>query len=206
MNSGASQTFTITPSANYKVSAVTVDGVSVGAVTSYTFSNVTAAHSISASFAVISSTYTISASAGLGAAFRHQGLFMVQNGGSKVFTITPKTILFVNNVLVDGISVGAVKSYTFSNVQANHTISVTFKYSRTRSSRAQPDDNRRRIQPNDRQQNAGYLLAGSGTLPGSGGWIEVLNPQGDASRASCSYRLAGIQQAQRRNADRHRRH
>ncbi len=72
-----SQTFTITPAANYKVSAVTVDGVSVGAVSSYTFSNVTANHTISASFAANTNTttYTISASAGANGAISPSGRF-----------------------------------------------------------------------------------------------------------------------------------
>ncbi len=50
VNYGASRTFTITPAAGYRVAAVTADGTSVGAVTSYTFSNVTANHNINASF------------------------------------------------------------------------------------------------------------------------------------------------------------
>lgn len=50
MNYGASQTFTITPNANYHVTVVTVDNVSVGAVTSYTFNNVTTNHTISGAF------------------------------------------------------------------------------------------------------------------------------------------------------------
>ena len=41
---------------------VLVDGVSVGAVTSYTFTDVTADHTIEATFAI--NTYTITASAG----------------------------------------------------------------------------------------------------------------------------------------------
>lgn len=48
--SGGSQTFTITPSAGYSVSSVSVDGVNQGALGSYTFSNVTASHIISAAF------------------------------------------------------------------------------------------------------------------------------------------------------------
>jgi fibronectin type 3 domain-containing protein len=50
VTSGGSQTFTIVPSSGYQVSSVIVDGASVGAVTSYPFSNVTATHSISANF------------------------------------------------------------------------------------------------------------------------------------------------------------
>ena len=48
---GESQTFTITPMAGYTISAVLVDGTSVGAVTSYTFENVTGSHTIEARFA-----------------------------------------------------------------------------------------------------------------------------------------------------------
>jgi uncharacterized protein YjdB len=51
--SGASQAYTITPNTGFTVSSVLVDTVSVGAVTNYTFTNVTANHTISASFAAI---------------------------------------------------------------------------------------------------------------------------------------------------------
>jgi len=50
VNSGASQTFTITPNTGYSVAGITVDGSSVGKVSSYTFSNVTANHTITATF------------------------------------------------------------------------------------------------------------------------------------------------------------
>ena len=45
-----SQTFTITPSEGYEIAAVIVDGTSQGAVDTYTFENVTEAHTITASF------------------------------------------------------------------------------------------------------------------------------------------------------------
>ena len=47
---GASQSFTITPDPDYAVQDVLVDDVSVGAVTSYPFTNVTTDHTIAASF------------------------------------------------------------------------------------------------------------------------------------------------------------
>ncbi len=59
VNYGASRTYTITPAAGYGVTGVTVDGSSVGAVSSYTFSNVTANHGISATFAANTYTLTI---------------------------------------------------------------------------------------------------------------------------------------------------
>src|SRR5207249_307710 len=62
VNHGANQSFTVTPNTNYHVADVLVDGSSVGAVTTYTFNNVTTTHTIVASFAI--NTYTIKASAG----------------------------------------------------------------------------------------------------------------------------------------------
>ncbi len=123
---GASQTFTITPSAGYQTANVLVDGASVGAVTSYTISNITAPHTISATFAATVTNYTITASAGSNGSISPSGAVTVNYGAAKTFTITPNTGYNVSSVLVDGASVGAVTSYTFSNVTAAHTISATF--------------------------------------------------------------------------------
>lgn len=60
VNYGSSQVFTITPNSGYQVSGVSLDGSSVGAVSSYTFSNVQAAHTIFASFAQVTYTVTVS--------------------------------------------------------------------------------------------------------------------------------------------------
>ena len=51
--SGTNKTFTITPNSGYKTAAVLVDGVNKGAVAAYTFNNITANHTISASFSPI---------------------------------------------------------------------------------------------------------------------------------------------------------
>lgn len=48
---GANQVFTITANTGFQVADVLVDGASAGAVSAYTFTNVTANHTISASFA-----------------------------------------------------------------------------------------------------------------------------------------------------------
>ena len=50
VSKGNSQKFTITPDEGYEISDVSVDGKSVGAVTSYTFEKITAAHTITAVF------------------------------------------------------------------------------------------------------------------------------------------------------------
>lgn len=71
-------------------------------------------------------THTITATAGNGGSISPNGAVTVNNGENKTFTITPNSGYAISNVLVDGQSVGAVRSYTFSNVRSNHTISASF--------------------------------------------------------------------------------
>ena len=124
VNCGADQSFTIAPDPCYDVADVLVDGVSVGPVTSYTFTNVQAAHTIAATFVL--KTFTITASAGTGGSITPNGAVVVNCGADQSFTITPDPCYDVADVLVDGVSVGPVTSYTFTNVQADHTIAATF--------------------------------------------------------------------------------
>jgi hypothetical protein len=121
---GASRTFTISPVEHYHVVRVLVDGVSVGAVTEYTFTDVTRAHTIAATFAF--DTYAITASAGPGGTISPAGAVAVTYGASRTFTITPQSGYHVEGVLVDGISIGAVRTYTFTNVTAPHIIAASF--------------------------------------------------------------------------------
>ncbi len=71
-------------------------------------------------------TYTITASAGTGGSISPSGGVSVQSGANQTFTITPNTGYKIAGVTVDGVSQGAIASYTFSAVSANHTISATF--------------------------------------------------------------------------------
>lgn len=124
VNCGGSQEYTITPDPCYTISDVIVDGVSVGAVPSYEFTNVQEGHTITATFSVI--TYTITASSGANGTVTPAGASIVNCGSNNAYTITAAACYHVADVLVDGASVGAVTSYTFTNTQANHTISATF--------------------------------------------------------------------------------
>ena len=124
VNAGVNQSFTITPNSGYTIASVTVDGASVGAVSTYTFTNVVANHTIAATFAA--TTHTITASAGANGTITPSGTVTVNHGTNQSFTITPATGYRVADVLVDGSSVGAVTSYTFTNVTVNHTISASF--------------------------------------------------------------------------------
>ncbi|MES2921276.1 MAG: hypothetical protein V4819_07010 [Verrucomicrobiota bacterium] len=126
VSGGTNQSYTITANSGYHIADVLVDGVSVGAVADYTFTNVVADHTIAASFAIDTVAHTITASAGANGTISPSGATSAFEGTNKPFTITPDTGYHVENVLVDGISVGAVSNYTFTNVTASHTISASF--------------------------------------------------------------------------------
>ena len=125
VNAGAnSPAFVITPNTGYHVAKVLVDGVSIGAVTTHTFTNVTADHTIAAVFAM--DTFTITPSAGANGAITPGTMQTVNFGAASSFTIAPSAGYAVADVMVDGVSVGAISTYQFTNVTANHTISATF--------------------------------------------------------------------------------
>ena len=96
------------------------------AVSTYTYTTgaVTGACTVTATFAI--NTYTITATSGANGSVTPAGVTTINYDGSQSYSITPGTGFHIVDVLVDGSSVGAVTSYSFSNVTANHTISATF--------------------------------------------------------------------------------
>jgi type IV pilus assembly protein PilY1 len=120
---GDSLSFTISPNPGCMILQVLVDGVAVGAVSSYTFTNVNANHTIQASFA---GQYTINTIAGSHGSISPPGPVSIASGGTQSFSILPDSGYTVDRVLVDGVSVGAVSSYLFTNVNADHTIEAQF--------------------------------------------------------------------------------
>jgi hypothetical protein len=54
------------------------------------------------------------------------GAVSVVCGSDQTFTLTPDDCYHVLDIVVDGVHVGPAASYTFTNVQANHTIEAYF--------------------------------------------------------------------------------
>ena len=75
--------------------------------------------------------YTITATAGEGGSITPNGDVSVKEGASQTFAITADNGYEIADVLVDGNSVGAVETYTFDEVKANHTITVSFNKTAT---------------------------------------------------------------------------
>ena len=71
--------------------------------------------------------YIIRATAGAGGSITPSGDVSVRAGANQTFTITPNRGYAVSDVKIDGRIIGAVRSYTFENISASHTIEVHFR-------------------------------------------------------------------------------
>lgn len=117
---GGRQTFTVTPVPG-AVTAVSVDGRPMGARQSFTFADLRTDHTIAASFA-----FSIQAASGYGGSISSPGVSVLPYGTNQTYTITPASNYAVLKVTVDGANIGAVSSYTFTNISTNHSIAASF--------------------------------------------------------------------------------
>jgi hypothetical protein len=83
-------------------------------------------------------TYSITASAGTGGTISPAGTVSVLAGAGQSFAITPGSNYKISNITVDGVSKGAIATYTFSSVSANHTINATFSASGPKATTKKP--------------------------------------------------------------------
>jgi hypothetical protein len=135
---GDNQSFIISVNPGYELKELLVDGTSIGSNLSYTFQHVAAAHTIHAVFTPVQPVapapvkYTISASCGVNGNINPKGKTQVEKNQNLTFFITPSENYITEEILVDGNSVKLASSYTFSDVQRNHTISASFERKHTR--------------------------------------------------------------------------
>lgn len=71
--------------------------------------------------------WDITATAGANGIINPSGIVHVDDGGDKLFTITANPGFHVLDVVVDSVSQGAISSYEFLNVLADHTITAYFE-------------------------------------------------------------------------------
>jgi len=74
--------------------------------------------------------YTIVSSVedNIGGTISPEGTTMVEESDDITFTMTPEENYTIEYILVDGENVGTVETYTFNNIDKNHTIVVKFQY------------------------------------------------------------------------------
>ena len=123
--------YVITANPGYYIASVTYDGNTYDftqdlAPTTFTvpFLSIEEDHTISATFAQYIFTVTVNAGAN-GAIAPATSTFAY--GATPTFAITPDAGYSIVDVTVDGTSVGAVSTYTFTALDADHTIAATFE-------------------------------------------------------------------------------
>jgi hypothetical protein len=125
VNYGLDASFTISPDPGCHLDSLVVDDIAVDSTISYTFSGVTADHTIAAYFSF--NVYVISATAGPHGTISPSGSVAATHGSDRSFTVLPDPGYVVDTLRVDGSTVDSTTGYTFTNVTAPHTIGVTFK-------------------------------------------------------------------------------
>lgn len=119
------QTCTVNATANssYAFTNWTENGTQVSSNANYSFT-VTGNRNLVANFA--QNTHTIQASAGANGIITPSGTITVAHGANQSFSMIPDSDYEVHEVYVDGNPVGAMTSYTFTNVTTDHYIHVVF--------------------------------------------------------------------------------
>ena len=84
-------------------------------------------YNVGIDYFVVDEPSNIVASSGANGSVSPSGSTSVAYGADQTYAIVPAGGFRVQNVLVDGASVGAVTSYPFTGVTAGHTISATFE-------------------------------------------------------------------------------
>lgn len=120
-------TLSANPGACYNFSSWSSSDATLASTTASVTTFTMPAKNVTATANYTIKTYTINASAGTGGSISLSGQTTVDCGSSKTYTITPSAGYVIDSVIVDGINVGAVSSYTFSNVTSNRTIVANFR-------------------------------------------------------------------------------
>jgi parallel beta-helix repeat protein len=126
---GESKKFIIIPDVGFIISDVVVDDLSVGAISEYTFTDISRNHTIAASFT--QKQFTITSSAEDGGTISPLGETVVNWGENKSFDITTNDGYLISEVKVDGtlledFNPTETYNYRFNDIQANHTIKASF--------------------------------------------------------------------------------
>jgi len=118
--------YEMTPKRGYYVKDVKVDGVSVGSVSHYTFDPIYKDHTISAEFTRRKPKFNVAAAASRGGKISPAGSVEVSQGGAAAFSILPDAGN-ITKLVVDGVDIGEMNSFTFSNINSDHSIEAFFK-------------------------------------------------------------------------------
>ena len=125
---GGTLVVSISLNEGYQLKSVIVDGKDVGTSSVVTVKDIV--KDIDIDVTVISEklrTFTITSSSSAGGSISPSGTVTADEGDSVTFTITPNSGYRLSSLIIDGSSVSySGRTYTFSKVSENHTISAVF--------------------------------------------------------------------------------
>ena len=126
VSEGASLTFALSAESCYEASQVLVNGSMVTlSDNTYTLSNIQEDIDVVALFDPVA-PYVITATSGEGGSLTPEGPIQVPCGSNVIFTALPDEGYELVDIIVDGVSRGALLSYSFADVQQNHDIHAVF--------------------------------------------------------------------------------
>ncbi|MCR4924537.1 MAG: hypothetical protein K5931_11070 [Lachnospiraceae bacterium] len=125
---GKGATVKATPASGYVFQNWTVNGQVVSKDAEYKIKEIYSDYYLTANFIKVGvTTFPISSGvATTGGNISPSGLVSIAQGQNITYTITPKSGFAILAVAVDGVQVGPLSSYTFTNVQGPHTIAAAF--------------------------------------------------------------------------------
>ena len=125
---GGSAMFSITPSSGYRIAEVVVDGVSQGVTSSYTFTNVTATHTIAATFDGTVANFSVSTNGDANGTITPAYLSVLP-GACLTVIITPDRGYKLGALTLDGVAENIASNpveLPLLNILAHHLVNATF--------------------------------------------------------------------------------
>ncbi|MDE6661250.1 MAG: hypothetical protein K2J93_05465, partial [Anaeroplasmataceae bacterium] len=122
---GSDRTMTFTPDEGFVIADVKINGISVGALSGYTFLNIQENQDVVVEFEQIFFNIDVQIS-GNGSMNPNESL-TVPYGTNQTFVITPEQGYYISRLEIDGRVTQIVEEYVFEHIVANHTISVEFE-------------------------------------------------------------------------------
>jgi alpha-tubulin suppressor-like RCC1 family protein len=121
---GSNASIAITPDAHYHIATITDNSAPVTVANPYVINNVTAGHTVVVTFAL--DTYSVNASVSGTGGTVDPAQQSVAYGGTGTINLHPDAHYHVSGITDNGTSQTITSPYVISNVQANHTVVVTF--------------------------------------------------------------------------------
>ena len=142
VEAGNNQLIKFNPNSGYRVLDVIVNGVSQGPVTSYLFKNVQEDQMVSVSYSEAGKAFSVKAEVVGAGDINPAGFTPVEEGSSLIYSIQAHSNSQLMDVKIDGVSYGAISTYTFTDISSDHKIQVFFKEAAVAGSGSNEEDNR----------------------------------------------------------------